>query len=426
MEVGGDGFAFEKVPSPAIDDAGSSARWALVQGEKDRFSGPQEVIADGKVPAGADEPGANFFLAGTEGGRLVADLGETTDIASVATYSSHPRERADQLYRLYGSTGTAGGFEANPPRGSDPKESGWTLLATVDTRTTTEGRGGRIGVEVGGGKSRGVGRFRYLLFDIVPSVKGNALSNTFFSEIDIVATGARETLRLQADKKITRQFEIQDGKYRFTVDATRAPDLVPWVEKELMPMIEVWYPKLATLLPSPGYKVPDHVRLEFKTDMPNGVPAYAAGNQLSLSVPFFRNELEREAKGCVVHEMVHVVQNYWRARVTNRQPTETPGWVTEGIADYVRWFLYEPQSRGAEITERNFRSARYDASYRVSANFLDFLVRTYDPQLVTKLNAAAREGRYREELWKEWTGKPLAELGTEWLEHHRKKLRIRD
>lgn len=30
------------------------------------------------------------------------------------------------------------------------------------------------------------------------------------------------------------------------------------------------------------------------------------------------------------------------------------------------------------------------------------------------MNAAAREGRYDETLWKEWTGKTARELGEEW------------
>ena len=86
----------------------------------------------------------------------------------------------------------------------------------------------------------------------------------------------------------------------------------------------------------------------------------------------------------------------------------------EGIADYIRWFLYEPETRGAEITRRSFARARYDASYRVSANFLNWVTKTYDRQLIAKLNAAAREGRYSEDLWKEYTGHTVQELGTEW------------
>ena len=42
-----------------------------------------------------------------------------------------------------------------------------------------------------------------------------------------------------------------------------------------------------------------------------------------------------------MHELVHVVQQY------RRRP---PGWLVEGIPDYIRWYLYEPQSRGAEIS----------------------------------------------------------------------------
>jgi len=43
--------------------------------------------------------------------------------------------------------------------------------------------------------------------------------------------------------------------------------------------------------------------------------------------------------GLIVHEMVHVVQNY-----KHYNDTEAPGWLVEGIADYVRWFFYEPLS----------------------------------------------------------------------------------
>ncbi|GAA5481174.1 basic secretory protein-like protein [Haloferula sargassicola] len=425
MEASAEGFIFEKIPAPAINDAGAEARWKLVDGEQDNFSADTAVLADGTVPQNEDDPRANFFLSGTTGGKLVADLGETTEIESVGSYSCHPRERADQLYRLYGSTGTAGAFKIAPPAGSDPKQFGWTLLATVDTRSASQGKGGRVGVEIGGERSRGVGRFRYLLFDIAPPVKAGATSNTFFSEIDVVAAGAKETLRLHSNKKVVREYETKDGKYQFVVDASQAPDMVPWVEKELIPMCEEWYPKLNAMLPSKGYEGPEKFSLTFKSDMPDGVPAYAAGDGLSLSADFFRREKDREAKGCVVHEMVHVVQNYGYARQVNRHPKDTPVWVTEGIADYVRWFLYEPESKGAEITEGNIGSARYDGSYRITANFFHYIAETYDPRIIPEMNAACREGRYDEELWKKWTGKPLQELGADWLAAQRKRLHLR-
>jgi len=94
--------------------------------------------------------------------------------------------------------------------------------------------------------------------------------------------------------------------------------------------------------------------------------------------------------------------------------TRTPGWIVEGICDYARWFLYEPQTHGAEITARNLARARYDGNYRISANFLNWVTETYCKDIVQRLNAAAREGKYTEELWKTATGHTVQELGDEW------------
>ena len=79
--------------------------------------------------------------------------------------------------------------------------------------------------------------------------------------------------------------------------------------------------------------------------------AATRGTQVQCSADWFRRNLRGEAKGAVVHELVHVVQQYGRARTTNPDAVRPPGWLTEGIADYIRWYLYEPQSRGAEIGE---------------------------------------------------------------------------
>jgi hypothetical protein len=58
--------------------------------------------------------------------------------------------------------------------------------------------------------------------------------------------------------------------------------------------------------------------------------------------------------------------------------------------------------------------AKFDASYRISAAFLAYVTEKYDPQLVKKLNAAMREGKYKPDVWKELTGKTVEELGREW------------
>jgi hypothetical protein len=133
-------------------------------------------------------------------------------------------------------------------------------------------------------------------------------------------------------------------------------------------------------------------------------------------------ELDREARGAVVHEMAHIVQNYGWGRRNNPNSTRTPGWIVEGVPDYIRWFLYEPQTHGADITARNLSRAKYDGNYRISGNFIDWTVRKYDKDLVRKLNAASRAGNYKEDLWKEYTGKTVQELGDEWRKEHEERI----
>src|SRR4030095_8534548 len=164
-----------------------------------------------------------------------------------------------------------------------------------------------------------------------------------------------------------------------------------------------------------------NVTLRFRNDM-GGTPASASGGRVNMNSGWFRRELKREARGSVVHELVHVVQNRGRARRTNPDATRTPGWLVEGIPDYIRWFLYEPETKGAEITEKNLSRAKYDASYRITGNFLNWVTERYDREIVRKLNVAARQGKYSEQLWKDWTGKTLQELGDEWRKGHEERL----
>jgi len=175
------------------------------------------------------------------------------------------------------------------------------------------------------------------------------------------------------------------------------------------------------MLPSEGFKAHRTVVMEFRDDM-GGTPAYAAGNKLSMSAPWFRTQLKGEARGSVIHELTHIVQNYWWAREKNPHPSPTPGWITEGIPDYVRWFVYEPETKGAEITRGNFARANYDSSYRVSANFINWVIETHDKDFLKKLNTAAREGRYSDKVWKDSTGKSVEELGADWKAANAKRL----
>lgn len=92
--------------------------------------------------------------------------------------------------------------------------------------------------------------------------------------------------------------------------------------------------------------------------------------------------------------------------------TRAPGWITEGFLDYIRWFL-DQRSKGAELSAKQAARVNYDGNYRISANFINWVVAQH-PMLVSKLNTAAREGKYEEALWQTITGKPVQELGAAW------------
>jgi hypothetical protein len=411
----GSGFAFEKIPAPAMNDAGTDADWRVIDGTGDRNGAGLAALHDGRVPTGDDEPRANFFFsAGSDGGRILVDLGKVMSIERISTYSRHNADRGPQVYTVFGADGEAVGFDAEPKREKKPDACGWKMLAAIDSRPKDGDPSGRHGVSITHADSA-IGKFRYLLFDVLPTEKRDPFGLTFFSEIDVVSAGGPELefVPVGNPPKLVN-FQSKDGKYTFQIDATEAADLAEWSEKELAPVVSEWYPKIVALLPSEGYAAPVKVRLGYRNDMPAGIPASAAGFRINLNAPWFRNQLNGEAKGCVVHEMVHVVQNYWQARRTNPNANPTPGWFVEGLPDYIRWFLYEPEKRGAMLSPDRLAQAKHDASYRVSANFIDWVSRTYDREIAMKLNAAAREGKYEDALWEKYTNKSVDALADAW------------
>jgi Peptidase of plants and bacteria len=119
----------------------------------------------------------------------------------------------------------------------------------------------------------------------------------------------------------------------------------------------------------------------------------------SLLISLLWQEVHDDAE---FHETTHVAQGYRRG--------ERPSWLVEGVCDYVRFFKWEPGKLG----RINPRTAHYDRSYRVTAAFLDYLVETYDKEIVRKLNRALRDGRYEEDLFQQLTGKTVQELDEEW------------
>jgi len=415
-DVGSERFKFPDIPPPALNDAGAGGMWRLIAGRADQNSGSITCLSDGRIPANADDPRGNFFLAaGTVEGLITLDLQKSVPIRQLVSYSWHTGGRAPQVYTLYGATGNESGF-AVPDTVADLADlRGWTKVAVVDSRPNGA-QGGQHAVRLD--RADGVlGNFRHLLISIRSTDRGDRFGQTFFSEIDVVTGDPAELRRVELPAVREISFTTADNSYEFCVETTQAQELEEWTERDLKPVILEWYPRIVQLLPGQGYQPPRRVRFRFLPDADmRGIPAYAAGSVISLNREWFRGELQGEARGCVVHELVHVVQQYPARGRRLRDGAAVPGWLVEGIPDYIRWFLYEPETGGATLSAERRKVARHDASYRVSADFLDWVIRSQpaDARILEQLNAAAREGRYSPELWQKLTGRTEQQLADAW------------
>jgi predicted alpha-1,2-mannosidase len=248
--------------------------------------------------------------------------------------------------------------------------------------------------------------------DIAPDAQGNIVirisaapdspdQNAKISGIEILKQD--RSSRAAAPASFT--IKTADGKCNITINTAAAPALKGWAKAKLAPVLAEWYPKIVAMLPSEGYRAPAHFSVTLK---PMDGVAYTSGTKVVANSTWLETELHGEAIGSLVHEMVHVVQQFHG---------DNPGWLVEGTADYVRWFKYEPQSHGADMVWmrrlHNF-TPHYDASYRVSANFLNWVTEKHDPEIVAQLNAAMRQGKYDDNLWRKYTGQTVRELGAEW------------
>ncbi|MEO6568937.1 MAG: basic secretory protein-like protein [Opitutaceae bacterium] len=153
----------------------------------------------------------------------------------------------------------------------------------------------------------------------------------------------------------------------------QSPEIQLWAT-HAAEVCRTWYPVIAQVL-GRGSRLPKQITLVF---VPHALsPAYCDG---AARIYFDTTHVLEEPTnyGMAVHELCHVVQQS-KARLS---------WVTEGIADYVRYYLYE-----FDPTRGSIRAGQshYTDSYWTTARFLDFVVRTYDPQIILRLSTAMRD-----------------------------------
>lgn len=178
----------------------------------------------------------------------------------------------------------------------------------------------------------------------------------------------------------------------------KSPDLDSTVKARLISTFFTVYPAEAK-----KYNKNTIKKVEFVID-----PAYDGVAATSGSVITYNPEWFRKHPGdidVVTHEAMHVVQAY---------PEYNPGWLTEGIADYVRATM-GVDNPGANWTLPEYNEKQsYKNAYRITARFLIWLEKHKNKDMVVKLDKAMRTNTYKDSIWKELTGKTVDELWSEY------------
>ena len=181
------------------------------------------------------------------------------------------------------------------------------------------------------------------------------------------------------------------------------------IEKGFKEIVYTNYPKLMK-----AFNPKARTDLSIKIDTVYDGVAYAHNGQVVVSSQWLHSH--PEDLDLMTHELMHIIQSY--------PGGAGPGWLTEGIADYVR-YKYGLNNEDArwKLTPFNTKH-QYTDSYRITARFLVWVSQNYDKKLVNKMDKKLRSNTYDPNLWKKFTGKDIDEL---WKEYSKNPaLDIRD
>lgn len=180
-----------------------------------------------------------------------------------------------------------------------------------------------------------------------------------------------------------------------TFDASSAMSLQSWLGQTVVPLVEVWYPKITQRLlqraPTEAISIVLDPSVESSDVTANSIrinPDYAQQNQGFLGLYIFlttRLVLEESA---------------------------APTWVKTGILYWVLEYMVHERNTGRMPSHGDY----YDGSIGdENAIFFEWMEKTYDPTFLVQLTTAynlftfetASGGKSTDQLWQEMTGVPL-------------------
>lgn len=186
---------------------------------------------------------------------------------------------------------------------------------------------------------------------------------------------SRRGLILSAAASLAAPAARAAAPLQVVTDVSSAPDLLSWADA-LQALCRGWWPKITALLAEPGFTPPGRIEIRILRVQPSRVAAAAEGTIIYVDADHVRANPDT---GFVAHELVHVAQAYPPSRIA---------WLSEGIADYLRYYVLLPN----DPQRRYDRKLTYAVGYQPAAAMLDWAVGRYGKTLIRRVNTAMRSG----------------------------------
>ena len=217
----------------------------------------------------------------------------------------------------------------------------------------------------------------------------------YFLLVNVMSSYAQDAKR---EYKVLSTDSITKGKYTLIfINADIALDA--GVKQRLVDAFFTVYPKEVAM-----YNKNSAMKVTFFMD-PSYDGVAATGNDTVRFNPEWFHKHPGDID-VVTHEVMHIVQAY---------PDDAgPGWITEGIADYVRYKIgVDNAGAGWKLPDYNAKQ-NYDNAYRITARFFVWIEQHCDKDFVKQLDGAMRSKKYRDDFATQHTGKTFDELWNEY------------
>lgn len=229
-----------------------------------------------------------------------------------------------------------------------------------------------------------------------------------FSQPQVSPNNNGVTTEMAINKTIFNDSVIIKKGYQLTLK-NNDPNLSPEFKKNITDRFFSVYPKM---LKQYNPKASKKVTIVFSNEDTDH-PAHAGNNEITVFTKFFTKPGRDKDLDVIVHEGFHLVQSYPDSK-------DTPGWLVEGIADYVREIYGQSNAEcGWKLPATlDDRGNKYRASYRTTARFLLWLELKVKKGIVKTLDDKCRTATYTDAVWKRETNKTVDELWDDYVKNY--------